>query len=48
MSVFLEHLSMWNMLSYAEQVQIEKCIAHACTPKTACTKAIMLKHPTKQ
>ena len=24
MSVFLERLSMWNMLNYAEQVQIQK------------------------
>ena len=29
MSVFLERLSMWNMLNCAEQVQIQKCEAHA-------------------
>ena len=29
MSVFLERLSMWNMLSYAEQVRIQKYKTHA-------------------
>ena len=29
MSVFLEHLSMWNMLNCAEQVQIQKYKTHA-------------------
>ena len=51
MSVFLERLSMWNVLNYAEQVQIQKIkhmhIAYK-TPKTACVQTIMLKHPTKQ
>ena len=36
MSVFLERLSMWNMLSCAEQVQIQKYKTHAYkTLKTA-------------
>ena len=49
MSVFLERLSMWNMLNCAEQGQIQKCQAHACkTPKTAGARTIMLKHPAKQ
>ena len=49
MSVFLERLSMWNMLSYAEQVQIQKYKTHAYkTLKTAGVQTIMLKHPTKQ
>ena len=49
MSVFLERLSVWNMLNYAEQVQIQKYKTHACkTPKTAGVQTIMLKHPTKQ
>ena len=29
MSVFVWRLSMWNMLSYAEQVQIQKYKTHA-------------------
>ena len=29
MSIFLEHLSMWNILSCAEQVQIQKYKTHA-------------------
>ena len=49
MSVFLEYLSMWNMLSCAEQVQIQKHKTHAYkTPKTAGVQTTMLKHPTKQ
>ena len=36
MSVFLERLSMWNMLTCAEQVQIQKYKTHAYkTPKAA-------------
>ena len=47
MSVFLEHLSMWNMLSCAEQVQIQKYKAHAYTThRTVGVQIIMLKHPT--
>ena len=49
MSVFLERLSMWNMLSCAEQAQIQKLKRHASkTLKTAGVQTIMLKHPTKQ
>ena len=49
MSVFLESLSMWNMLNCAEQAQIQKYKTHAYkTPKTACVQSIMLKQPTKQ
>ena len=48
MSVFLEHLSMWNMLSCAEQVQIQEYKTHAYkTLKTVGVQRIMLKHPTK-
>ena len=48
MSVFLEHFSMWIMLSCAEQVQIQKYKRHAYkTLKTAGVQIIMLKHPTK-
>ena len=48
MIVFLEHLSIWNMLNYAEQVQIQKYKTHADeTPKTAGVQTIMLKHPSK-
>ena len=48
MSVFLERLSMWNMLSCAEQVQIQKYKTHAYrTLKTEGVQIIMLKHPTK-
>ena len=48
MSVFLERLSTWNMLSCAEQVQIQKYKTHAYkTLKTAGVKIIILKHPTK-
>ena len=47
MSVFLECLSMCNMLSCAEQVQIQKYKTHAYkTIKTAVVQLIM-KHPTK-
>ena len=46
---YLEHLSMWNMLNCAEQVQIQKYETHAYkTPKTTCVQTITLKHPTKQ
>ena len=49
MSVFWGRLSMWNMLNYAEQVQMQKCKAHAYkTPKTAGVQIIILKHPTTQ
>ena len=48
MSVFLEHLSMWNMLNCAEQVQIQKYKTHAYkTLKTVGVQIIMLIHPTK-
>ena len=48
MSVFLERLSMWNMLNCAEQVQIQKCKTHAYkTLKTVGVQIIMRKHPTK-
>ena len=47
MNVFLERLSMWNMLSCAEQVQIQKYKTYAYkTLKTAGVQIIMLKHPT--
>ena len=49
MIVFLECLSMWNMLNCAEQVQIQKYNIHTYkTPKTACAQTVMLKHPTMQ
>ena len=48
MSVFLERLSMWNMLNCAEQVQIQNYKTHACKAlKTVGVQIIMLKHPTK-
>ena len=48
MSVFLERLSMWNMLNCAEQVQIQKYETHACkTLKKVGVQVIMLKRPTK-
>ena len=48
MSIFLEHLSMWNMLNCTEQVQIQKYKTHAYkTLKTVGVQVIMLKHPTK-
>ena len=48
MSVFLDSLSMFNMLSYAEQVQIQKYKTHAYKAlKTVGVQIIMLKHPTK-
>ena len=47
--VFLERLSMWIMLNWAEQIQIQKYRTHVYkTPKTACVQTFMLKHPTKQ
>ena len=49
MSIFLERLSMGNMLNWAEQVQMQKYKTHAYkTLKTAGVQTIMLKHPTKQ
>ena len=49
MSIFLERLSMWNMLNCAEQVQMQKYKTHAYkTPKTAWVQTIMFNHPTKQ
>ena len=49
MNIFLEYLFMWDMLNYAEQVQIQKYKTHAYkTLKTAGVQTIMLKHPTKQ
>ena len=49
MSVFLERLSMWNMLNCAEQVEKQNYKTHAYkTLKTACVQTVMLKHPTKQ
>ena len=48
MSVFLKRLSMWNVLSCAEQVQMQKYKPHADqTLKTAGVQIIMLKHPIK-
>ena len=47
MSVFLEHLSMSNMLNCAEQVQIQKYKMHAYnfkTLKTVGVQILMLKH----
>ena len=45
MSIFLKHLSMWNMLAQV-QVQIQKYKTHAYkiiykTPKTACVQTII-------
>ena len=50
MIVFLERLFMWNMLSWGEQVQVQKYETHVYykTPKTACVQTIMLKHPAEQ
>ena len=49
MIVFLERLSMWNMLNCAEKVQIQNYETHSLeTPKTACVQTMMFKHPTKQ
>ena len=49
MSLFVECLSMWNMLNCTKQVQIQKYKTHAYkTTKTAGVQTIMLKHPTKQ
>ena len=49
MSVFLECLSMSNMLNCPKQVHIRKYKTHAYkTPKTGGVQIIMLKHPTKQ
>ena len=47
MSDFLEHLSMWNMLNRAEEVQVQKYKTHAYqTPETPGVQTI--KDPTKQ
>ena len=47
--VCLECISIWNLLIWAEQVQISKYETHAYkTFKTAHVRTIMLKHPTKQ
>ena len=45
--VFLERLSMWNMVKCAEQVQIQKYKTYALykTLKTVGVQIIMLKHP---
>ena len=49
MSVFLECLSIRNMLNCAEKVQIQKYKTHVYkAPQTACVQTIMLKHPDKQ
>ena len=49
MSIFLEHLSLLNMLNCAEQGQIQKYKAHAYkTLKTAGVQTIMLKHPDRR
>ena len=49
MGVFLEGLSVRNMLNCAEQEQIQKYKTHAYkTLKTAGVQTIMLKHSTKQ
>ena len=49
MSIFLERLSLSNMLGCAEQVQIQNYKTHVYkTLKTAGIQTIMLKHPTKQ
>ena len=48
MSLFLDQLSMWNMLNCAEQVHMQKYETHAYkTLKTVGVQVIMLKHPTK-
>ena len=48
MSVFLERLSMWNVLNCAEQVQVQKYKTHAYKTLTIVgVQIIMLKHPTK-
>ena len=47
MSIFLECLSMWNMLSCAEQVQTQKYKTHDYKTLSVGVQIIMLKHPTK-
>ena len=47
MSVFLEYLSMWNMLNCAEQVQIQKYKTHTYKTLKTGVQIITLKHPTK-
>ena len=44
MSVFLERLSMWNMLSCTEQVQIQKYRTHAYNYKTRKTVGVQINH----
>ena len=49
MRIFLELLSMWNIHSCTEQVQIQKYKTHAYkTLKIGGVQTIMLKHPSKQ
>ena len=49
MIVFLERHSLWNLVSWAEQEQIQNFKTHAKKiPKTACIQTVMLKYPTKQ
>ena len=48
MCLFLECLSVWNMLNCAEQVQIQNTKHAYKTLKTGGAPTIMLKHPTKQ
>ena len=48
MSVFLERLSMRNMLNCAEQLQIQKYKTLAQKTLKTGVQTIMLKHPTKQ
>ena len=49
MSVFLERLSMWNVLNCGEQVQIQKYKTHAYTTlKATGVQTIMRKRPTEQ
>ena len=48
MIAFLERLSIWYMLNFSKQIQIQKYGMHEYkTPQTACVQTIMLKHPTK-
>ena len=45
MSIFLEHLSMWNMLNCTEQVQLQKYKTHAYkTLKTVGVQLITVLH----
>ena len=47
MSIFLERLTMWNLLNCAEQEQIQKYKTHAYKTHKTVGVQIMLKHPTK-